>query len=293
MPDPRPTTAATPTAVLFPGQGSHTAEMREVVAELRPDLLSIAADACGADPFERLDDGTRYQQPAILCASLAGWELARREDVTALAGHSLGEYAALVAAGALGERDAIEVVAVRGRAMDAAAREGVAGGMLAVRGGGDKLAAVAGLAGVTVANENAPDQTVLSGPDDALDAAARALRELGIRAMRIPVSGAFHSPAMAAAADELRAALAEVAFARPEVPVVSCLTAMPFVDPRAELVAGLTRPVRWREVLRALDWRGVTRFVETGPGTVLTKLVTRNLPDATALTVDSLDPVHV
>jgi [acyl-carrier-protein] S-malonyltransferase len=288
MPDSRPPS----TAVLFPGQGSHTAEMRERVADLRPDLLAIAVAACGADPFERLDDGTRYQQPAILCASLAGWERARKEDVTALAGHSLGEYAALVAAGALAERDAIEVVAVRGRAMDAAARDGVSGGMLAVRGGGERIAAVAGLAGATVANENAPDQTVLSGPDAALDAAARALRELDVRAMRIPVSGAFHSPAMAPAADELRAALAQVDFARPEVPVVSCLTAMPFVDPRAELVAGLTRPVRWREVLRALDWRGVTRFVEAGPGKVLTKLVTRNLPEATALTVDSLDPAH-
>ncbi len=288
MPDSRPPS----TAVLFPGQGSHTPEMRGLVAELRPDLLAAAAEACGADPFERLEEGTRYQQPAILCASLAGWERLRHEDVTALAGHSLGEYAALVAAGALAERDAIEVVAVRGRAMDAAARDSEPGGMLAVRGGGDKIAAVAGLAGVTVANENAPDQTVLSGPDAGLDAAARALRELGVRAMRIPVSGAFHSPAMAVAADELRDALAKVEILRPEVPVVSCLTAMPFVDPRAELVAGLTRPVRWREVLRALDWRGVTRYVEAGPGNVLSKLVTRNLPDATALTVDSLDPTH-
>ena len=282
MPDSQPVPT---TAVLFPGQGSHTATMRDLVAELRPDLLAPVAEACGGDPFERLDEGTRYQQPAILCASLAGWERARHERPAVLAGHSLGEYAALVAAGALGERDAIEIVALRGRAMDDAARAGAPGGMLAVRSGGDPVTDVARRARVRVANENAPNQTVLSGPVAALDAAAAELRERGIRSLRLPVSGAFHSPAMVSAAAELGDALTRVSFARPEVPVISCLTAAPFEDPRDELVAGLTRPVRWRSVLDALGRRGVVRFVEAGPGAVLTKLVSRTLSAATAVTV--------
>lgn len=280
------------TAVLFPGQGSHSPTMRALVAELRPDLLELAAAACGCDPFERLDEGTRYQQPAILCASLAGWERARLEQPELLAGHSLGEFAALVAAGALGERDAIEIVALRGRAMDAAGRPGPPGGMLAARTDRETAGAVARAAGVAIANENAPDQVVLSGPLAALDAAAVDLRRRGLRSVRLPVSGAFHSPEMAAAADELRAALARVAIGRPRIPVVSCLTALPFTDPRAELVAGLTRPVRWVAVLRALEWRGVDRFVEAGPGGVLTKLVRRTVPGAEALTVDVPEAAH-
>jgi [acyl-carrier-protein] S-malonyltransferase len=275
------------TAVLFPGQGSHRPGMRALVAELRPELLGLATDACGCDPFERLDEGTRYQQPAILCASLAGWERARDEQPAMVAGHSLGEVAALVAAGALAERDAIEVVAVRGRAMDDAARSAAAGGMLAVRADATVAAEVARAAGTWVANENAPDQVVLAGPLDALGAAAEDLRARGLRAKRLPVSGAFHSPAMAPAADALREALARVTIGRPTIPVVSGMTAMPFTDPRAELVAALTRPVRWVALLRALEWRGIDRFVEAGPGGVLTGLVRRTVRGADALTVDA------
>jgi [acyl-carrier-protein] S-malonyltransferase len=284
---PQPATAPpAPTAVLFPGQGSHSTTMRALVAELRPDLLELVADACGCDPFERLDEGTRYQQPAILCASLAGWERARREEPEVLAGHSLGEFAALVAAGALSERDAIDVVALRGRAMDEAGRAGPPAGMLAIRAELDVAAAVARKAGVSVANENAPTQVVLAGPLDGLDAAAADLRERHLRSLRLPVSGAFHSPAMAPAAEALRDALARVTFARPEIPVVSGMTAMPFTDPRAELVAALTRPVRWVALLRALEWRGIGRFVEAGPGDVLTKLVRKSVPNGEAVTVD-------
>jgi malonyl CoA-acyl carrier protein transacylase len=276
----------TTTAVLFPGQGSHSPELRALVAELRPELLDVAAEACGGDPFERLDEGTRYQQPAILCASLAGWERARLEEPSVLAGHSLGELAALVAAGALAERDAIEIVALRGRAMDEAARAGAPGGMLAVRADREIAVEVARRAGVEVANENAPDQMVLSGTQEALDRAADDLRERGLRAMRLPVSGAFHSQAMAPAAGALRAALARTPIERPRIPVLSSMTAKPFTNPRAELVDALTRPVRWVAVLRALELRGVDRFVEAGPGGVLTKLVRKSLPGAEALTVD-------
>jgi [acyl-carrier-protein] S-malonyltransferase len=286
MPD---SSNAATTAVLFPGQGSHRPGMRAAVAELRPELLELAAEACGCDPFERLDEGTRYQQPAIFCASLAGWEHARQEEAQVLAGHSLGELAALVAGGALAESDAIEIVALRGRAMDAAARTAEPGGMLAVRAGGELAAEVARRAGVAVANDNAPEQIVLSGPLDALDAAAADLRERGVRALRLPVSGAFHSPAMEPAAVALADVLAQTPFERPWIPVLSSMTAQPFVDPRAELVAALTRPVRWVAVLRALEWRGVDRFVEAGPGAVLTKLVRRTVPHADAVTVDAAE----
>ena len=278
--------AAPTTAVLFPGQGSHTPEMRALVAELRPDLLELVAEACGCDPFERLGESTRYQQPAIFCASLAGWERARLESPAVLAGHSLGEFAALVAAGALDERDALRIVALRGAAMDDAARNGSPGGMLAVRTDPATAAAIARGSGLAIANENAPDQVVLAGSLAALDHATTVCCERRLRSVRLPVSGAFHSPAMTAAARPLREALAQLPLRQPAIPVLSGMTAMPFSDPRVELVAALTRPVRWVAVLRALDWRGIERFVEAGPGRVLTKLVQRTVPDAEALTVD-------
>lgn len=271
-----------PTAVLFPGQGSQTAGMRATVAAHRPDLLEMVRTACGSDPFERVEDGTRYQQPAILCASLAAWPRAEAERPSLLAGHSLGEIGALTAAGAIGERDAIELVALRGRAMEDSAARGEPGGMLAVRADAETAAAVAASTGVSVANENSPRQTVLAGSEPQLERAAADLAGRGIRAMRLPVAGAFHSPAMAAAERPLRAALAATEVATPRIPVLSCVTAEPFEDVRAELVAALTRPVRWTAVLRALERRGVRRFVETGPGQVLTGLVRGTLGDVEA-----------
>src|SRR5947199_9179936 len=108
------------TAILFPGQGSQTPEMRETVAEVRPDLLSLAEQIVGEDPFPRAEQGTKFAQPAIFCASLAGWEALGRPSGDFMAGHSLGEVAALVAAGRLRERDGLELVARRGRLMQAA-----------------------------------------------------------------------------------------------------------------------------------------------------------------------------
>jgi [acyl-carrier-protein] S-malonyltransferase len=280
---------ASTTAVLFPGQGSHTPEMRALVAELRPDLLELATDACGCDPFERIDEGTRYQQPAIFCASLAGWERARAEAPSVLAGHSLGEFAALAAAGALSEPDALRIVVLRGAVMDDAARQGPPGGMLALRADAATSAEIARQAGMAIANENSPDQIVLAGPLAALERAEEICRERSLRSVRLPVSGAFHSAAMTPAAAPLREALAQLPPRRPEIPVLSGMTAMPFTDPRAELVAALTRPVRWVAVLRALEWRGIDRFVEAGPGRVLTKLVRRTVPGADALTVDVVE----
>lgn len=250
-------------------------------------LLERGLELLGFDPFERLDEGTRFQQPAIFLCSVAAWEQWRAEqpdeadEVVAAAGHSLGEYAALVAAGALGFDDAVTLVAERGAAM-ADAGEQHPGTMVAMLGGDD--AAVRALAtrlSLTVANDNAPGQLVLSGAVDAIDAAEEVARdETGARARRLDVSGAFHSPLMEPAADRLAAALAQVEVHAAAFPVYCNGTAAPFADVRAELRANLLRGVRWRETLLALRAAGAERFVEHGPGAVLTGLVKRTLATA-------------
>lgn len=266
-------------AVLFPGQGSQVAGMRGTVERLYPELIDLAAEAAGADPFERVEEGTRYAQPAIFCAALAGWERLRSTArPLALAGHSLGEIAALVAAGSVSAADGLRLVCERGRLMQEAAEAAGDGGMTAVLGeGGETVAALAAAHGVTVANDNSPTQVVLSGPLAALHAVEAELGERGMRTMPLAVRGAFHSPAMEAATPAFRAVLAEVEFAAPRLPVYSCVTAAPFSDPREELALSLTHPVRWLEVMRALRAGGAERFLETGPGKVLTGLVRRSL----------------
>ena len=274
------------TAVVFPGQGSQTDDMRAAAQAVRPDLVALAEEVVGEDPFARVDEGTRFQQPAIFCASLAGFNTL---DVTpaAAAGHSLGEFSALAAAGAIDEDDALRLVALRGRVMDAAAQEGPPGGMLAVlKGEPGQAEALARAADVVVANDNAPGQIVLSGPVEALDAAAVAAERDGLRAMRLPVSGSFHSPAMEPATDQLRAALRGVEVRRPRFPVLSSIFARPFGHVRLELALALTHPVRWRQTLLALRDAGIRRFVETGPGKVVTGLVRRTLPDVEAVAAE-------
>lgn len=282
------------TAFLFPGQGSQTAEMRDEVAAARPDLLALAAEVVGEDPFARVDDGTRFAQPAIYCASVVGFERLREAgataDAVAYAGHSLGEVAALVAAGALSAEDGLRLVATRGRLMQESGERAGDGSMLALLGKGaaDHAPAIARAAGLTVANDNAPNQVVLSGAKDAFEAAGEAAREHGLRALPLPVTGAFHSLAMAGARPELEAALARIEFRPPAVTVISSITTEPFGDVRARLADALTLPVRWRETLLALRARGAERFVETGPGTVLTGLVKRTVADVEALTAAQL-----
>ncbi len=270
-----------PSAILFPGQGSQTPEMRDLVAGTRPDLLEQAAEVVGSDPFARVDEGTNFAQPAIFCASLAGWEALGRPEGEFMAGHSLGELGALVAAGCLSERDGLELVALRGRLMQESGERAGNGGMLALIGTGaaDHAAELAEAHGLAVANDNAPQQVVLSGARDALPAAADAAKELGLRARELAVTGAFHSPMMAEAVPEFAAALERVDIAPPRVTVVSAVTAEPFEDVRAQLAAALTSPVRWRELMLALHGRGVERFVEVGPGRVLTGLAKRTLSD--------------
>jgi [acyl-carrier-protein] S-malonyltransferase len=268
------------TALLFPGQGSHAEGMDEPWRE--HPLMARGLEVLGFDPFARLHEGTAMQQPALLLCSLCAWAHEGWDEpeaaASAAAGHSLGEYAALVAAGALAFDDAVSLVAERGAAMDEAARL-QAGGMLALLGGEDH--AVRGLAarfGLTIANDNAPGQLVLSGADDAIAGAERVAREeTGARARRLDVAGAFHSPLMAPAAERLAAALDRTPFAPARLPVYANATAAPFTDPRRELAEHLLQPVRWRETLLAMRAAGMERFVELGPGAVLTGLVKRTL----------------
>ncbi len=274
------------TAILFPGQGSQAPGMRDLVARVRPDLLELVREVVGADPFEHLEEGTQYAQPAIFGASLAGWADMGAPPGDYMAGHSLGELGALVAAGYIGERDGVELVALRGRLMQQAGElatrhgeEGPAGGMLALLGAGaaehaPDLAAEHGLA---VANDNCPTQVVLSGRRANLPGAAAGATDIGLRAMEVPVTGAFHSPMMEPAVGEFSDALARVRISEGHVPVLSAVTAAPFDDVRRRLAEGLTHPVRWRETMLELRRLGVERFVEVGPGKVLTGLVKRTL----------------
>jgi [acyl-carrier-protein] S-malonyltransferase len=280
----------TPTAVLFPGQGSQTADMRDIVADVRPDLLAAVIDLVGEDPFPLVDQSTRYAQPAIFCASLAGWTRVRdRIDPIALAGHSLGEITALAAAGAIDDRDALRLVVLRGLLMDVAGAASGGGTMLAVLGATPaQAAALASRHGVSLANDNAPGQVVLSGAPDALNAARQDARSSGLRAVKLDVTGAFHSPQMQRAVMPFREALDGVEIRRPDIPVISCATAAPFGDPREELALALISPVRWRETMVALAATGATTFVDAGPGGVLAKLAPRCVPGAAAASLDVL-----
>lgn len=241
----------------------------------------------GFDPFERLDEGTRFQQPAIFLCSVAAWDVWREESpeelaqVRAAAGHSLGEYSALVAAGVLAFDDAVLLVRERAAAM-ADAGDASPGGMVAMLGGDDHaVRALAQRLGLTVANDNAPGQLVLSGATEAIAAAEAAARdETGARARVLPVSAAFHSPLMEPAAARLADALSRVDVGPGAFPVYANGSAAPFKDVRRELSQNLLGAVRWRETMLALRAAGIDRYVEHGPGAVLTGLVKRTLAAA-------------
>lgn len=273
------------TAVLFPGQGSLTPDAGDRARALCPDLVDEAVTLVGEDPFARAHESTRFAQPATFLASMAGWVEARPrlDGIVAMAGHSLGELAALAAAGVLSSRDALELVVLRGHLMaDAAAGEG---GMTALLGADVRdVVALADRYGACVANDNAPGQIVLSGPLAAMEAAGREARSRGLRAIPLDVAGAFHSPAMAPVVGPFRAAIGRTPLS-PEAalaPVISGLTALPFSDVPAELSRAVIAPVRWREVMTTLVSLGAEEFVDVGPGRVLGRLVARNVGGARA-----------
>jgi malonyl CoA-acyl carrier protein transacylase len=250
--------------------------MAAVAAAQLPELVEQATEELGADPFEGISAGTHFAQPALFIAGLAHWKAAGEPEAGFYAGHSLGELPALVAVGALEAGAGLRLAVVRGRLMEEASAVRP-GGMVAALGGTDELVRkVAGEYELTLANDNAPGQMVLSGDSEKVGEARKALRAEGAKAIRLPVAGAFHSPLMEPAVPGYREILAATEFG-PTAGAYSCITAAPFDDVRADLLAALTRPVRWRDTLAAMRAAGATAFVETGPGDILTGLSRRTL----------------
>jgi [acyl-carrier-protein] S-malonyltransferase len=266
------------TAVLFPGQGSLTSDSPEHARAVCPELVELASELLGDDPFRLVHERTDYAQPAIFVDSMAGWREREISDVVAMAGHSLGELSALAAAGAVSVEDALRLVVLRGRLMQEAA-QGNGGGMVALLGGepaaAEELAAEHGL---TIANDNAPGQVVLSGPLAGVESIKIGARERGFKALQLDVAGAFHSRSVASARQPFLEALREVDWHETAVPVISGATVSPFSDPPEQLADALIAPVRWREVMTTLFDLGAREFVDVGPGRVLARLVPRNLP---------------
>lgn len=283
-------------AFVFPGQGSQSAGMLAELAAVHPVVRATfdeASAGAGVDLWElaqeqpavRLDQ-TEYTQPALLAASVAvfrAWRDAGGPLPERMAGHSLGEYSALVCAGALGLADAAGLVRERGRLMQAAVPAGV-GAMAAVLGGDDAVIAEACAVAaqgeiVAPANYNSPGQIVIAGHVAAVERALAALAERGVRkVVRLPVSVPSHTALMAAAAQALGARIAALAWQSPQVPVVHNVDAQVHADVAAmqdALVRQLHQPVRWTDCVQALASAGVRRIAECGPGKVLAGLVKR------------------
>jgi [acyl-carrier-protein] S-malonyltransferase len=269
--------------LLFPGQGSQTSDMCKRVEQFCPELGATAVELVGDDPFMRVSDGTAFAQPAIFCASIAGWCAVRdlAMPITGVVGHSLGEFAALVAAGSFDVFDALRLVVLRGRLMQEVERMGGGGGMAAVS--GKHLGGVSELArqcDLVVANDNAPHQVVLSGPDAGLEALLEMAPSRGIRAVRLPVGGAFHSSVMEGIVEEFRIALTNIDIRPPSLLALCTTTTAPFTDIRQELAGGITRPVLWRQSMERLRRGGFTRFIDIGPGRVLSRLIAATYGDS-------------
>lgn len=292
-------------ALLFPGQGSQFPGMADPwishpagAAVLEEASSTLSRDVVAACRDEELLATTEFAQPALLACDVAAWSVLEAHGVRAeaAAGHSLGEFAALVAAGALAFADAMELVAERGRAMQAAALERP-GTMTALLGlSAEEAAEICEVAGrgdvLAVANENAPKQVVLSGSVEAVERAEEAARSRRARAVRLNVAGAFHSPLMQSAVVRMRDALSTASFEEPQFPVAANVSGRLIGDRTAfrDLLARhVVSPVRWERSMRTLGEAGFDTFVEAGPGDVLARLVKRTLPDARAIAVGGPD----
>jgi [acyl-carrier-protein] S-malonyltransferase len=295
-------------AVLFPGQGSQFVGMGADVFAARPDLLGESADSilgwslaglCASGPEDELTRTDRAQ-PALYAVSFALWEALRDEvyePPVGGAGHSLGEYTALAAAGVFDYETGLRLVAARGIAMDRAARAEPSG-MAALLGADLPVAEAIAFARradggrLWVANLNAPGQIVLAGGNDDIAWLQENARELGARrAIPLKVAGAFHSPLMAAAAADLSEALAGLSAQEARFPVWANVSAVVGTDVINDLTAQLTSTVRFAESLEALAAAGVEAFVHIGPGDVTAGMARRTAPNALVLTVSSLDDV--
>lgn len=287
------------TAFIFPGQGSQTVGMGKALAEAFPSARVVFQEIDEAldQNLSRLmwegpqDDLTLTEnaQPALMAVSLAAMAALKAEfgvEVTRaafVAGHSLGEYSALAAAGSLSITDAAKLLKLRGQAMQRAVPVGQ-GAMAALIGADIETAEAAAEAGskvgvCAVANDNAPGQVVISGAKAAVEAANAHAATLGVkRALMLPVSAPFHCPLMQPAADEMAKALAAVTLHAPRVPVFANVTAVAVTDPdviRTLLVEQVCGRVRWRESVANMAAAGVTQFVEIGAGKVLTGMIKR------------------
>jgi [acyl-carrier-protein] S-malonyltransferase len=300
-------------AFIFPGQGSQAVGMGGDLAEAfgaAREVFQEVDDALGQKLFKLMREGpiedltlTENTQPALMAVSLAVMLTLEREfsvpveKAAFVAGHSLGEYAALAAAGAIGLADTARLLKLRGQAMQRAVPVGQ-GAMASLIGPksdvalAEAAAAAGAEAGVcVVANDNNAGNVVISGNKSGVDRAIEKAKELGARAIPLNVSAPFHCPLMRPAADEMAEALAATAIVAPRAPLVANVTARPTLDAEAirrMLVEQVTGRVRWRESMEWLAGEGgVSRFAEAGAGKVLTGMARRIAPDAEAVALNS------
>src|SRR3954462_11698061 len=297
-------------AFIFPGQGSQAVSMGKALGDSFPaarNVFDAVDEALGEKLTATMWDGpadrltlTENAQPALMAVSLATMRVLEREagvdiarDAAFVAGHSLGEYSALAAAGALSIPDTARLLRIRGRAMQAAVPVG-AGAMAALLGlEFDAASAVAAEAaqgqGCQAANDNGGGQVVVSGDRAAVERAVEIAKEKGARrAMLLPVSAPFHCALMQPAADAMAEALAKVSMKPPASPLVSNVLASPITDPdeiRRRLIEQVTGTVRWRESVAYMAGHGVTRFFEIGAGKVLSGLVKRIAEGAVGVSI--------
>ena len=293
-------------AFVFPGQGSQSVGMGKVLCEAYPELRQVYAEAsailgydiaalCFNGPAETLNL-TEHTQPALLVSSVAALRALHPDTVTpaAVAGHSLGEYTALVAAGGLTFRDAVGIVQKRGRYMSEAVPPGT-GSVAALLGlDADAVKQACREAGsvgiVQAANFNSPGQVVIAGEKAAVERAIEIAKTKGCKkAVPLPVSVPVHTPLMQKAADRLAADLAAITWSDLRMPLINNAEAKPILksgDLQPSLVRQLPSSVLWEDSVRAMAAMGVKTFVEIGPGTVLTGLIRRIVPEATTLNVN-------
>jgi [acyl-carrier-protein] S-malonyltransferase len=292
-------------AYIFPGQGSQYVGMgKDLCAEFSAAReLFLKADAtlgfslskiCFEGPDTELKQ-TKYTQPAIFLHSLVVWNILKPRDAAMTAGHSLGEYSALVAAGALAFEDGLRLVRLRGELMQIAGEENP-GTMAAVVGLDAKIAGEVCCTAwpegiVQAANFNSPGQIVISGSVGGVFKAMELAKQRGAKLVKeLVVSGAFHSPLMQSAKDGLKVALDKTAFRDAKIPVYTNVTAKPVQkadDIRAMLFEQVTSPVRWEETIINMSGDGASSFIEIGPGKVLQGLVKRIVPGASIAGFDT------
>jgi len=287
------------TAYIFPGQGAQFPGMGQDLYPAHKDLMEKANDILGFRITDIMFNGTaddlkatKVTQPAIFLHSVV-LALSQSEKPQMVAGHSLGEFSALVAAGALDFEDGLKLVSLRAQAMQKCC-EKVPGTMAAIIGLPDNVIEeiCAGIDGVVPANYNSPGQVVISGEEAAVDKACEALKAAGAkRALKLAVSGAFHSPLMEPARAELAKAIEATPFHKPVCPIYQNVTAAPTEDPeviKENCLKQLTSPVRWTQSVLNMLEDGGTHFVELGPGTVLQGLVKRIAGAEAELTIEGI-----